>query len=133
MKRLYLAVAIGGMLGASLREWFELIIPTAASFPLGTWIINVTGSFLLAFLYAYTARIIRFPQWLRVGIGTGLLGAYTTFSTFCVETVTLMQHGAFFVALSYLIISLIGGILFAVMGHFIANHIPVSKEKVVKS
>ena len=133
MKRLYLAVAIGGMLGASLREWFELIIPTVPSFPLGTWIINCTGSFLLAFLYAYTARIIRFPQWLRVGMVTGLLGAYTTFSTFCVETITLLQHGAFFAALSYLIISLTVGILFAFLGHFIANRIPVSKRNVVKS
>jgi CrcB protein len=133
MKKTYLAVAIGGMIGACIREWLELSIPTLSSFPLGTWIINSTGSFLLAFLSSYTTRIVRFPSWVRIGIGTGVLGAYTTFSTFCVETDKLLQQGHMITALIYLVGSLIAGIIFALLGHYIAQFMPIGKESSVRS
>jgi CrcB protein len=90
-----LAVAVGGGLGALGRYALEgLIAPRQRGpFPLSTLLVNVSGSLLLGILagIALTGRLG--PSWLAF-LGTGLVGGYTTFSTFTYETVRLIEDGA---------------------------------------
>lgn len=74
------AVAVGGLCGAALRMALGLWFPDAPGFPATTLAINVTGTAALAALTSYWQVSHRGPSWLRAGIGTGFLGAFTTFS-----------------------------------------------------
>jgi len=89
------AVAVGGALGAVLRflnglwmrSWWH------DPFPLATFGVNAVGSFCLGVLTALALEHPGWPAWLRLALGTGLLGALTTFSTFSVETLLLLEQG----------------------------------------
>ncbi len=88
-----LLIGIGGFIGAISRYGVALWIGQrwGRSFPLGTFVINVTGSFLIGLLMPLmTERIIENPQW-RLLLVVGFLGAYTTFSTFEYETGALLK------------------------------------------
>lgn len=90
-----LAVAVGGAVGALARHGVSTAMVAAfgARFPLGTLVVNVTGSFAMGWLFAlFTERMDISPE-LRLLVTTGLLGAFTTFSTFSVETLVLLQAG----------------------------------------
>ena len=90
---LLLAVGTGGFVGAILRflisGWVQKLSPTL--FPVGTLSVNVIGSFLIGFLALYFESVVA-PQQKALVI-TGMLGALTTFSTFSLETVTMLQGG----------------------------------------
>lgn len=80
-----MTVAIGGAVGAALRWSLELALPTAGGgWPWATLLANVVGSAALAWLVVHDDRH-RHPTWLRPGVGTGLLGGFTTFSTYAVQ------------------------------------------------
>ncbi|MHB9094526.1 MAG: fluoride efflux transporter FluC, partial [Eubacteriales bacterium] len=87
----YLAVAIAGFLGAitraALGKAIKALVVTV--FPLGTFIINLTGCFILSFFLTLTLERLEINPKLRLAIGTGFLGAYTTFSTFAVDSINL--------------------------------------------
>jgi CrcB protein len=107
-----LAISAGGVLGALARHGLSTAWPhQATGFPWATWLINVTGSFLIGVLMALialrrpTARLIR-PFW-----GVGVLGGYTTFSTSVVDVRQGVAHGAPVIALTYLGTTLIGALL----------------------
>ena len=88
-----LAVAIGGAVGALARHGVSTAMVAAFGprFPLGTLVVNVAGSFAMGWLFAFfTGRMDISPE-LRLALTTGLLGAFTTFSTFSVETLVLLQ------------------------------------------
>ncbi len=106
-------VLFGGAIGALLRFWLgqQMQKRWGGSFPLPTFLINMLGSFALGLLFA---AIDGGPLWWL--FGTGLLGAFTTFSTFSVEAMTLFQRGKRSVALAYLIGSTTLGLLFAWLG-----------------
>ena len=90
-----LAVAIGGAVGALARHGVSTAVVEAFGprFPLGTLIVNVAGSFAMGWLFALlTGRMDISPE-LRLLVTTGLLGAFTTFSTFSMETLVLLQAG----------------------------------------
>lgn len=74
------AVALGGFCGAALRVGLGLWFPDAPGFPATTLAINVTGTAALAALTSYWQITRGAPSWLRAGVGTGFLGAFTTFS-----------------------------------------------------
>jgi len=97
----YLAVALGGALGAVLRWALGEAVPDGAGFPWTTFGINVTGSLVLAWLPA-VAAVRRRPR-LAVGLGPGLLGGYTTLSTYAEETRALLADGQTLTALAYLL------------------------------
>ena len=83
------------MLGANARYWIGNVVARklGASFPYGTLIINITGSLLLGFfLTLATERLSLDPRW-RLLIAVGFLGAYTTFSTYTYESLSLIQSG----------------------------------------
>jgi len=110
-----LAVVIGGLIGTGLRLGLDALIPHGdAQFPLSTLVINIVGSFLLGLLVARIWPIA--PSWLRAGLGTGLLGAFTTFSAFAVALVTLTRSGAGWVAVVYLVLSVALGLAAAFLG-----------------
>ena len=104
------AIFTGGAVGAVLRVWLGTKFPAgAASWPWMTFIINVTGSVALA--YFATRLQERLPQstYRRPFLGTGLCGAYTTFSTMQVEILRMIEHGRMNLAVSYGVTSIAAG------------------------
>ncbi len=118
-----LIIGIGGFIGAVSRYWVALWIGQrwGRSFPLGTFVINVTGSFLIGLLMTImTERIIENPQW-RLFLVVGFLGAYTTFSTFEYETGTLLRDSEWLYAAVNVIGSVIVGFAALKLGEMIAK------------
>src|SRR5690349_3998257 len=106
----YLAVGSAGFLGAVARLFIARLCQRVEAFPLGTFIINISGSFLLGFFLVFVARFA-ISDTIRLAVAVGFLGAYTTFSTFMYETTTLAQRGALLVAAANILLSLIVGLL----------------------
>lgn len=121
--RKYIFVAAGGLLGAVLRFYAKNIhiYNYHENIPLNTLFINVSGSFLLALILTIAFEIWEFDTDVRLGISTGFLGAYTTFSTLCRETAYLLEEGLYFSAISYVTISTVLGIVFAYFGIIVAR------------
>jgi CrcB protein len=109
------AVLVGGLVGTGLRLGIDALLPHGdGAFPWSTLIINVVGSFALGLLVARVWPVA--PAWLRFGLGTGLLGSFTTFSAMALSLLTLTQHGQAGVALGYLASSLVLGLGAAALG-----------------
>ncbi len=119
----YAVVAIGGACGAMLRYAISVSSLGAWSlrFPLPTFIINVSGSFCFGFTVMLLADRIGIPPWLRLALVTGFLGAFTTFSTFAYETVTVWrEHGALW-SVSYVAASVLCGAVGLLFGEVAAH------------
>ena len=114
---LILSVAGGGALGSLLRFLVGRLLPTApAAMPWSTLGINVAGSFALGLLAGVSfARPDASPA-LRAFLGVGLLGGFTTFSTFSVETITLAQSASLMKAGAYVVGSVVLAVLAAGLG-----------------
>jgi CrcB protein len=107
----YLAIAAAGSVGAVLRYVLaNLIGRINIRFPLGTFIINITGSLFLGWFVAYATRH-NLSDNTRLAIGVGFVGAYTTFSTFMFESNRLVDEGASNMAMLNLVASLVVGII----------------------
>jgi CrcB protein len=115
--RTALAIAVAGAIGALARwgvgTWFGQRFPT---FPWGTLVVNVSGSFLLGVLFAALIERAAGSQMMRVALTTGLMGAYTTFSTFSLETFRLFEDGATGAALANIGLSLALGLVAVWLG-----------------
>ena len=110
----YLLVGVGGFLGANARYVLASVIGTtvATRFPLGTFVVNVTGSFLLGLLGALlAAKLTPGSESMRLALGVGFLGAYTTFSTFEFETHALIEDGAWVMGTANMALSLVVGFI----------------------
>ncbi len=109
------AVALGGAVGALLRYALRELLPSLSEgrVPLATIAANVSGSFLLGFLAIVLLQRASVPAELRLGVTVGLLGAFTTFSTFSLETVDLIEGGQWPFALLNVTLS-VGAALLAV-------------------
>ena len=121
------AVALGGALGAPARYGVAQLIHVARdSFPWATFWTNVSGSFALGL--ALVLVLERFPptRYLRPFFATGFLGAYTTYSTFAVETVLLAKDGHPAIGLAYAAASLVAGFAASWGGVLAARAIPLS-------
>lgn len=121
--RKYIYIGIGGFLGAILR-FLTKNIPIYSyheNVPLNTLFINVTGCFILALVLTVAFEIWKFDAEIRLGIGTGFLGAYTTFSTLCRETSELLFKGYYFSAVSYITISVLLGLAAVYFGVVLAR------------
>ncbi|MCE1180398.1 MAG: CrcB family protein [Micrococcales bacterium] len=122
--RLLLLVFLGGSLGTAVRAALEGAFPArAGGWPWATFAINVTGAFLLGLLLETLARRGPDSGWrrqVRLGAGTGLLGGYTTYSTFAVETARLTTP----LAMGYAAGTAVLGCLAAAAGYAIARRRP---------
>jgi CrcB protein len=111
-----LAVAAGGLVGSAVRGGIGMVVlPSWGGFPTTTAAINLTGSFLLGFYLARRERSVTRPKSLHFW-AIGMLGAFTTFSTFSVELLRLIVDGEGLLATGYLTVSVIGGLIAAITG-----------------
>jgi fluoride exporter len=110
-------IGLGGVVGTLSRFYLGKWISSRVTsrFPWGTWIINLTGSFIIGVLFSlHTKQEISDLMWLM--IGTGFCGGYTTFSTFGYETIQLVQKGEVVKAGVYVVTSVLLGLLCALVG-----------------
>ncbi|MFQ5344638.1 MAG: fluoride efflux transporter CrcB [Mariprofundus sp.] len=105
MIRQLAAVAIGGAAGAVMRWLVASGVQKMAggAFPWGTFAVNALGSFLLGFLFVWLIERSTASELLRLAITVGFLGAFTTFSTYSLESIRLLQEGAFSLAFGNII------------------------------
>ncbi|MFB4169352.1 fluoride efflux transporter FluC [Virgibacillus sp. JSM 102003] len=117
--KIYLAVGIGGMVGATGRYGISILFWTNSGFPYATLIANLLGCFLLSFLLHHDSIKRTLSPEVFAALGTGMIGAFTTFSTFAVETVELSDI-SILLAGSYIVLSILGGLLFCYFGFKLA-------------
>lgn len=116
-------IAIAGSVGALLRYTIGAIIPSIfiLDFPVSTLVINLVGTFMLSWFFSYTETSENFPLSLKAAISTGLIGSFTTFSTFNVELLQLLQTHAYFATGIYLLASIAGGYACVRLGRRLAQ------------
>jgi CrcB protein len=116
----YLLVFAGGGLGAALRHWFNGIALRlwGAQYPWGTMCINVSGSLLMGVVVELAALKVGMSQQMRLFLATGILGGYTTFSTFSLETGLLHARGETMGAVAYAL----GSVALGIAGFFAGMH-----------
>jgi CrcB protein len=122
---MYLWIALGGLAGTFARFGFQGLVQSSAGarFPWGTLAVNVTGSLLIGFFARLgTGSTLLGPD-LRAGLLIGFCGAYTTFSTFSYETLTLLQSGAYLRAAAYAVGTVVVSLLATLAGIGAASHL----------
>lgn len=114
----FVAVMIGGGLGAGLRYGVTLFANQhgGITFPYGTVLVNVIGSFCIGFLMMYFNSHMEWPPQLKLFIITGILGGFTTFSTFNMELLTFIRESAGISALIYGGLNILGAFVSCWMG-----------------
>ena len=109
----YLLVAVGGALGSMARYGAGVLVGKAwgASFPLGTMLINIVGSLAMGLFIGFLVRTM--PSWQsdgRLFVAVGILGGFTTFSSFSLDAISMLERGDFGPALLYVLVSVLVGI-----------------------
>ena len=118
--RSLIAVFIGGAIGTAIRLALDALIHHRDDqFPLSTLLINVVGSLVLAILVSRLWP--RVPEWLRAGLGPGVLGGFTTFSAIMVSMVTLAASAQIMLAIAYLVLTLVLGFGAAALGFWLGR------------
>jgi fluoride exporter len=112
----YILVFVGGGLGATLRHTINITCARCmgTAFPWGTFIINVTGSTVMGLIAGYLASKGEASQPWRLFLMTGILGGYTTFSAFSLDTALLYERGEIGLALAYVL----GSVVLSIAGLF---------------
>jgi len=116
-------VAVGGALGSVLRflvsNWF--VAKVGPGFPWATLTINVSGAFVIGFVLEVAATRAGFSPYLRIFLATGILGGYTTFSTYAFEAYTLGTNDLIISSVLYAVGSLVLGVAAVALGVFVAR------------
>jgi fluoride exporter len=113
----YLLAAVGGALGALARWGVAVALPSRpGEWPWDTLLVNLVGCLMLGLLLGLLLARSPDRPWLRPLLGTGVLGGFTTFSTFAVETVRSAEAGAWVLAVGYVVASVLGGVAAAAAG-----------------
>jgi fluoride exporter len=118
-------ISMGAVLGANLRYWVTDAVSNqlGRSFPFGTFLINLSGSLLLGIFVALAGKGVGLdPRW-RAFLAVGFIGAYTTFSTYAVDSVDLAMKGQWMLGLTNLVGSAVLGGLMAFAGLYIGQSI----------
>ncbi len=115
---LSLAIFLGGGVGASLRHLITIILSKALGhhFPFGIFIINILGCFLMGLFVSLFGLFWSASQEVRAFLTVGLLGGFTTFSSFSIDCVVLYQRGDWLLAVGYLVGSVVLSLAFIVIG-----------------
>lgn len=122
---LYASVAAGGVCGSLARYLAALVIPVVSGFPWATLFVNITGSFVIGFYASLTGpdgRLFASARQ-RQFVMTGFCGGYTTFSSFSLETVRLLQSGLTRTALIYIAVSVVTWLVAVWLGSMLANRL----------
>jgi len=118
MKKIIILVGIGGMLGSIARyltsTYFTKLFPSA--FPYGTFAVNIFGCLVIGIIYGLTERYNWFTSDWRLFLATGFCGGYTTFSSFAIENVQLLQQANYFTFALYSISSFTLGLIAVYIG-----------------
>jgi CrcB protein len=109
--KIILAIGIGSFIGGISRYLITLLIQNKflSTFPYGTFAVNIIGCFLIGIVYALSETGNINVEW-RIFLATGILGGFTTFSSFSNETVSMMRDGQYWHAFAYVAISVIAGL-----------------------
>lgn len=125
-------VFVGGACGTALRAWLEAALPSATgSWPWATFWINLSGALVLGFLLE--SLLLSGPdqgwrRWVRLGVGTGVMGGYTTYSSFIVEADQLLRGGHPWTGIAYALVSVTVGIACALVGITCARRLLVGRR-----
>jgi len=115
-------VALGGGLGASLRylvgQW--VVANIGVGLPVGTWMVNILGGFAMGLLAGWLARTGDTEE-LRLLLGVGVLGGFTTFSAFSLEVFSMINRGDIGLAGAYAVSSVAGSVLALMTGVFVSR------------
>ena len=119
----YVAVAVAGAFGCCARLGVNQLVHEhyGQAFPLATLIINVSGCLVMGFLFFYTLEQVSISPTLRLAIITGVLGGYTTFSAFGIETFLLIEDGKLAQAALYVTLSVVLSIAAVFTGAWLAR------------
>jgi CrcB protein len=106
---IYIAIAIGGSLGAVSRYWVSTTTYRwlGLEFPYGTLMVNLTGSLVMGFLSVLLIHRFNISEQLRIGLLAGFLSSFTTFSTFAIDTLELAANDTLFKAIAYIMLSVL--------------------------
>jgi CrcB protein len=106
---IYIAIAIGGSLGAVSRYWVSTTTYRwlGLEFPYGTLMVNLSGSLAMGFLSVLLIHRFNISEQLRIGLLAGFLSSFTTFSTFAIDTLELAANDTLFKAIAYIMLSVL--------------------------
>ena len=118
--KIIMVIGIGSCLGGIFRYLLSQFIQNKflSAFPYGTMTINIIGCFLIGVVFAFSERGNFTMEW-RLFLATGLLGGFTTFSSFSLETVSLLRGGQLWHAFIYILCSVVIGLLATFAGIFL--------------
>lgn len=121
----YFAIAIGGILGCWARYAMTNLVQTiyGRGFPYATLSVNVLACFLMGFLFVETSERLTISPVLRIGILTGFIGGFSTFSTFAMETLLLAEQGDASKSVIYVALSISLGLMATFGGAYIARNL----------
>ena len=120
-----LAIGSGGFIGAVLRSYVNGLISNKLphDLPFGTLGVNLFGSFIMGILIAYFMYTTLFPLHVKSFLTTGILGGFTTYSTFAIESFLLLESGSIGLALLNISLSAIGAVFMAGSGFYLAKYL----------
>jgi len=121
----YLLIGAGGFFGAIARYVVDGFVTdrTGGGFPWGTLVVNATGSFILGLLFALTAERAILPADIRAPVMIGFIGAYTTFSTYMLESWNLIESGQYGAAIGNLGGSIVIGLVMVSLGLLVGRSV----------
>jgi CrcB protein len=116
-------VSVSAVAGAMIRLGItRSFVGVVSSFPMGTVVVNMVGCFAIGVLWAVLEKVSA-QEWVRLAVITGALGSLTTFSTFALDALKLLQAGQIMSALTYVLSSVVIGIGLVAIGAYIATFI----------
>lgn len=120
---IYLYIGLGGIAGSLLRYFVSIltIYLWNPEFPLATLTINLTGSFLLGWFLSKFSASKKLSAEMISMISTGVIGSYTTFSTFCLESIHLIEAEMYLECFLYIFVSLVGGLILVRIGGYLGT------------